>query len=131
MDTDRITTMIAANPDETLACAVAHYIAASLAVDPRDVGEAANQRKLKLAACQLGLFGYGRKGASDYKILGRKVGLDREILDRIMARAAPDKTITCRALWDLAAECGIMRAEAGNAADSLGLKISACQLGAF
>jgi hypothetical protein len=131
MDNRKIEEWIRINPQEgSLPCAVAHYIAAALGVPPKEVGDAATAIKVKLDLCQLGLFGYGRKGISEYKNLGRPVKVPEKTLTLIKA-AAKDGRIPCKELWAIAARTGIPRPEAGNAADSLGLKISPCQLGAF
>lgn len=131
MDTRKIEEMIRIYPEkDKLPCPVAHFIAASLKVDPETVGDVATILNVKLYQCQLGLFGYGRKGVSGYKILGRPVEVPDEVLEKIRA-AAKDGVIPCRQLWDIADEAGILRPEAGNTADSLGLKITPCQLGAF
>ena len=115
---------------DKLPCAAAHLIAVLAEKSPIDVGKAADDLKVELTYCQLGLFGYGRKGKSSYKILGRPVEIGKNILDKIQAESSEGKII-CPALWQIADESGISRAEAGNAADSLGLKIKGCQLGAF
>jgi hypothetical protein len=39
-----------------LPCAVAFQIARKLKVSPRQVGDAANRLKIKIASCQLGCF---------------------------------------------------------------------------
>ncbi len=131
MDIRKIEEMIGIYPEkETLPCAVAHYIAASLGIEPRDVGEAADALKVKLDQCQLGLFGYGRKGVSDYKILGRAVQVPGEVMEKIRA-ASKDGRVACRDLWEIARASKIPRAEIGNAADSIGIKITPCQLKAF
>ncbi len=129
--TQKIAEMIAVYPEKAaLPCPVAHYIAAYLGIDPLEVGKVATRNKIKLYQCQLGLFGYGRKGKTSYKIIGRKVETDEAVLDQIRSRAC-DGRIACLELWRIADECAINRAEAGNAADYLGLKITPCQLGAF
>ncbi len=131
MDTKKIEEMIRIYPEkDKLPCPVAHFIAASLKVDPEVVGDVATVLGVRLYQCQLGLFGYGRKGVSGYKILDRPVEVPDEVLEKIR-NAAKDGVITCRELWDIADENGVLRPEAGNAADSLGLKITPCQLGAF
>ena len=114
----------------TLPCAVAHFIAAFLKVTPLEVGKAATANGVRLYECQLGLFGYGRKGQSNHKITGRKVEIGQELLDLIKSSAS-DGRISCAGLWKIADDAGIVRCEAGNAADSLGVKITPCQLGAF
>ncbi len=127
----KIIEMIAINPMQgRLPCAVAHFIAALLKVDPAEVGKAATGMGVKLDQCQLGLFGYGRKGVSGYKIVGRKVEVDGSVMDAIRTSAHGGK-ISCARLWEIADLTGVTRAEAGNAADAAGIKISPCQLGAF
>jgi hypothetical protein len=127
----KIKEMIAIYPEKgKLPCAVAHYIAAYLGVTPLDVGKEATATGVRLYQCQLGLFGYGRKGQSAYKIVGRKVEVDREVLDLIKAGVFEGR-MSCTRLWEIADAAGVIRAEVGNAADSLGIKITPCQLGAF
>jgi len=128
----RIRDMIGINPSKgVLPCPVAHYIASSLGVSPKDVGDEATSMKVKLDLCQLGVFGYGRKNTkTGYKILGRHAASGPEGLLGVKA-AAKEGRIPCKDLWDIAASSGVTRPEAGNAADSLGIKVSPCQLGAF
>ncbi|HPI91919.1 MAG TPA: hypothetical protein PLT09_09320 [Deltaproteobacteria bacterium] len=131
MSFEKIKETIAVYPVKgKLPCSVAHFIAAYLKAEPLDVGKAANEAGVKLDQCQLGLFGYGRKGQSSYKIVGRKVEVKQDVIDLIRSGAKEGK-ISCARLWEIADSSGIMRAEAGNAADSLGLKVTPCQLGAF
>jgi hypothetical protein len=131
MAKETIQELMAIYPDTgRLPCAVAHYLAAYAGITPLEVGKAATQAGIKLDQCQVGLFGYGRKGKSAYKIVGRKVEVGPEVLDLITA-SVTDGRISCARLWEIAREAGVMRAEAGNAADSLGIKVTPCQLGAF
>jgi hypothetical protein len=131
MAKEPIQELMAIYPDKgRLPCAVAHYLAAYAGISPLEVGKAATQAGIKLDQCQLGLFGYGRKGKSAYKIVGRKVEVGPEVLDIITA-SLKDGRISCARLWEIAKQTGVMRAEAGNAADSLGVKVTPCQLGAF
>jgi hypothetical protein len=131
MPSEKIKEMIEIYPEKgMLPCAVAHYIAAYLTLDPIEVGRVATQTGTKLYQCQLGLFGYGRKGKSEYKITGRKVDVDQDVLDFIKSHVI-DGRISCAMLWKIADSKGIIRAEAGNVADALGIKVTPCQLGAF
>ncbi len=77
------------------------------------------QQGCGLIGCQLGLFGYGRKGKSEYKITGRKIENLDEIIDAIKNQAVDGK-IACALLWKIADDADIIRCEAGNAADALG-----------
>jgi hypothetical protein len=131
MSSEKIREMMAIYPEKgKLPCAVAHFIAAYLSIDPIEVGRVATQTGVRLYECQLGLFGYGRKGKSEYKITGRKVEVEKDVLDLIKAHVINGR-ISCARLWEIADSQGIIRAEAGNAADGLGIKVSPCQLGAF
>ena len=131
MDITKIKELIDMYPEKgNLPCPVAHFIAAYLNISPLEVGDAATKLNARLYQCQLGLFGYGRKGQTSYKIVGREVEVPDEVMERIKTTASDGK-ISCLDLWKIADESGIMRPEVGNAADSLGLKISPCQLGAF
>jgi len=131
MDITKIKELIDMYPEKgNLPCPVAHFIAAYLGISPLEVGRAATELGVNLYQCQIGLFGYGRKGLSSYKIVGKPVEVPEEVLERIKD-TAHDGRISCIELWKIADETGIMRPEIGNAADSLGLKISPCQLGAF
>ncbi len=131
MSSKKIQEMIDIYPEKgKLPCAVAHYIAAYLGIEPLDVGKEATAKGVRLYQCQLGLFGYGRKGQSAYKIVGRKVEVEKDVLALIRTGTAEGK-ISCARLWEIADSTGVIRAEVGNAADSLGIKITPCQLGAF
>jgi hypothetical protein len=113
-----------------LPCAAAQLITELADTSAADVGKFLNEKKISITYCQLGLFGYGRKGKSSYKITGRPVEVDASIIEKIKAKAANGR-ITCIELWNIADAEDISRAEIGNAADSLGIKIKSCQLGAF
>jgi hypothetical protein len=131
MDIKKIEELMAIYPEkDKIPCPVAHFFAAYLKVSPLEVGDALTQLGIRIYQCQLGLFGYGRKGQSGYKILGRKVEVPAEVLDLIRSKVFDGK-ISCMELWDIADNSSVYRPEAGNAADSLGIKIRPCQLGAF
>jgi len=132
MSIDKIKEMIDIYKEEKmLPCPVAHYIAAYLGIEPIEVGNAATELGVMLYQCQIGLFGYGRKGKSSYKITGRKVEVPEVVNEQIQAIAEKKGSISCKELWQIAEKNGINRAEAGNTADALKIKITPCQLGAF
>jgi len=129
---DRIKEMIKTNPEQgRIACAVVHYIAAYLSVPPIEVAKSINEMGLKIYQCQLGLFGYGRKGVSSYKVIGQKVEVPEAFNELLKREAEGEDRVSCEILWGIAEEIGITRFEAGNAADALGFKITPCQLGCF
>ena len=117
--------------NDKLPCAVAHYIAAGLGVSPRRVGEVASRPGgARITQCQLGLFGYAKKGTPAYKIIQPMEALPPALAQAIQT-AATDGRIACARLWKIAAQFDLSRREIGNAADALGLKVKPCQLGCF
>ena len=57
-------------------------------------------------------------------------GKEAEVVAELK-RIAVDGRIACKAALDIARRLGVDSREVGAAADVLGLKISACQLGCF
>jgi len=58
-----------AREGERLPCVTAHQIAASLGVSPIEVGTVANELGVRIWACQMGLFGYGKKPTPEYRLV--------------------------------------------------------------
>ncbi|MCD6571463.1 MAG: hypothetical protein J7L53_12240 [Deltaproteobacteria bacterium] len=135
MDIEKIKKMIDIYPEKgRLPCPVAHYIAVYLSIPPIEVGRVATKLGIGIYQCQLGLFGYGRKGISSYKVIGKKVEVPEKfkaIVEKKAMRQGGKAKISCIQLWQIADELGINRFEAGNAADAFGYKITPCQLGCF
>jgi len=51
--------------DGRIACAKALALAERLGVSPRLVGEALNEQKIKIVQCQLGCFGWHKRGGGE------------------------------------------------------------------
>ena len=111
-------------------CAVAHYIAAELNVPPLEVGKTADETGVRITMCQLGLFGYARKGSPAYRVRTPMENVPEELAQAIQA-ATTNGRVPCAALWTLADECGLSRQEVANAVEGLGIKVKPCQLGCF
>jgi len=110
-----------------LPCASAFKVARRLAVSPQQVGEVANELGIKISRCQLGLFGYGsNKGKSLEPAQEVEGELEARIRDRVVEGGLP-----CATAWDIAQELTMKRIDVANAAESLGIRITQCQLGCF
>jgi hypothetical protein len=116
--------------DGKLGCAEAHALAAEYGLEPLVVGQAADAAGVRVFRCQLGLFGYGPKSEGKHKIVQPMETVPRELADRLRSATGPEG-ISCRDVWQIAAEMGIARLEASGAVEALGLRVSTCQLGCF
>lgn len=110
-----------------ITCAAAHAIASKLGCSPRMVGKNIDLLEMRIAKCQLGLFGHGSvRGKAVAKSPAVAVELETAI------RAAMDgDRMTCRAAWDVAERLNLKRLDVACACEALEIKIGQCQLGAF
>lgn len=109
-----------------ITCAAAHRIAGECNVEPKEVGVTVDLLEVRIAGCQMGLYGYGTKG--------RIVEPAKEVspeLEAAIGKSLADGKLTCRASWNLAEQFGITRMEISAACETLKIKISSCQLGSF
>lgn len=116
--------------DGRLTCAMANRIARELEVEPIEVGDMATALGIQASHCQLGLFGHGPKGEGK----GRFVESGMEVSEELEARirdALRRGELPCLAAWEIASEFKLTRLDLGNAAETLGIPISPCQLGFF
>jgi hypothetical protein len=110
-----------------LSCPLAFKVARRLGVSPQQVGEVANELNVRISRCQLGLFGYGSDRGKSLEP-AQEVGeeLQARIRDRVIEEGLP-----CAMAWDIASELTMKRLDVANAAESLGIRITQCQLGCF
>jgi hypothetical protein len=109
-----------------VACAVAFQIAEELNVPPAEIGRALDLLEVKLAKCQLGLFGY----KPEKKIVAPQRPHDRD-LEAALRVAVMDGKLSCRRAWDIALQFNISKMAVSAACEALDIKIKPCQLGAF
>lgn len=121
----------AAARDGNLSCVEAHRIAAELDVSPIEVGKAVNRDSdLRFYRCQLGFFGYGSKAEGRSKIVQPAPFVPDEISAALNERAV-DGRISCLAIWEVAEAFEYPRLGMGNVVESMGLKVTPCQLACF
>ena len=117
--------------DGCLTCAAAFAAAQELRVSPAEIGRCADALRVRLARCQLGLFGFPGhcKGweAAGAEALPIPQGLE----DALCAARDRHGQLECSAVWCEADRFGVPRVQAGFVADRLGVPIRNCQLGAF
>lgn len=109
-----------------IACAVAHDIAQSLKVHPKEIGIAIDLQEGRIVKCQLGLFGYEPDG----KKVQPADSVDPNVQSAIKA-SLQDGRLSCSTAWKMAADHGMQRMAFSNVCEAMGIKIKPCQLGAF
>jgi hypothetical protein len=107
-------------------CAVAFEIAKELNVPPKEVGMTIDKLEIKLAKCQLGLFGYGPQK----RVVTPADQVSPELEDALRQSLVQGK-LPCKAAWDIAETFGLRKMEVSAACEALRIKISSCQLGTF
>lgn len=110
-----------------LPCAVAFDIAAHLDTTPAEVGVAMDLLEIRIVKCQMGLFGYRPRKS----ILKPPDRVPEALQEAIHESAAKEGRLSCKAAWDIAHRLKVGKMAVAAACETLGVKISACQLGAF
>lgn len=109
-----------------LPCAVAFNIARDLHVSPKEVGRVADLLEMRLAKCQLGLFGYH----PEKRIVKPAEHVSGDLEKAIRAKIENGK-LPCESAWGIAKNLTVPKMAISSACQALGIKISSCQLGAF
>jgi hypothetical protein len=109
-----------------ITCAAAHKIAGNLHISPVEVGVNIDLLEIRLSKCQLGLFGYEKQK----KIVKPTEHIDPK-LEKVIKESISDGRISCAACWDAADKAGCSKLDVSGACETLKVKISSCQLGAF
>lgn len=117
------------SPGNELSCGLAEKIAKELHVSLSEVGMTADLMGVKIKKCQLGLFGWGNKrnhGKDIYPV--ESVPLEIKLA---LEEVAEKGRVTCASVWAIADRLGVERRIISTACETLGLKITSCQLGTF
>lgn len=112
--------------DGELPCAVAFEIANQLNTAPAAVGACADEIKIRLVKCQLGLFGY----SPDKKIVKARPEVS-DTLRRAIGENLENGKLPCQRAFAIASDLGLRKMDISGACETLGIKIKPCQLGAF
>ncbi len=107
-------------------CAAAFGIAERLKVAPWQVGQAADLLDIKIAKCQLGLFGY-----QPQKSVVKPAEKVLEALRSAIEEQLSGGKLPCAAAWEIALRFNIKKMDVSSACETLGVKIKPCQLGSF
>jgi len=128
---DRLAESIRGQLDQEgrLSCVAAFQIAEGLELEPGDIGRAADTLRVKLNRCQLGLFGY-EFGGGRRKLVQAAAVVGAEMAQAIRYRLQGG-VLSCGDAWAIASALQISKLDIAAAAEAMGIKISACQLGAF
>ena len=109
-----------------IACAQVFSIASELGVSPSEAGKTVDLLKIRLVKCQLGLFGY----TPDKSIVKPAEKVSPELESTIRSRVA-DERLPCGQAWQIADDLNLTKLDVSCAAETLGIKVKPCQLGAF
>lgn len=112
--------------DGAISCAAAHKIAVDLGVPPEEIGVGIDLLELRIAKCQLGLYGYRPE-----KKVVKPAEAVSETLEGAIKESLLEGRLTCTAAWDIAKRLGIAKMDVSSACEALEIKMVSCQLGAF
>ncbi len=109
-----------------LPCAVAFQVAKKLKVDRGQVGEAANELKIRIVDCQLGCFQVEKATHEDLE----NIHVERKLAEEIEASRVEDY-LPCAVAFKVARKLNVTPRDVGDAATKQGTKLASCQLGCF
>ena len=112
--------------DGRIDCARVFEIASELGVSPAEAGKTVDLLNIRLAKCQLGLFGY----SPTKSIVKPADQVSAELESSVRSRLAEGR-LPCAAAWQIAEDLSLKKMDVSCAAEALGIKIKPCQLGAF
>jgi len=112
--------------DNTIPCPVAFRVATELNASTGEVGFTIDSLEYTITKCQLGLFGYGPE-----KKMVKPADSVSSALEDAIRKALINDRLPCAAAWGIAERLGLGKLSVSSACETLGIKISPCQLGAF
>ena len=112
--------------DGMISCAAAFKVVNDLNVAPAEVGFTIDSLETKIVRCQLGIFGYA-EGKKPLKPMDIVPGELKEAIESALL----DEKIPCKSAWEIADRFGLAKMKVASACETLKIKVSPCQLGAF
>ncbi|MBW2193284.1 MAG: hypothetical protein JRF27_05795, partial [Deltaproteobacteria bacterium] len=112
--------------DGRISCIAAFDVSGELNVLPSQVGFTADALDIRITKCQLGLFGYRPK-----KKKVRPAETVSGDLEDTLRDARVNDRLPCISAWEIAERNNVDKTEISAACETLNIKISTCQLGAF
>lgn len=109
-----------------ISCAVAFEVARICGTSPDKIGKNADLMELRLVKCQMGLFGYH----PEKKKVTPSSEPDESVRNEISAHLIDGK-LPCKSAWEIASRLNMRKMQISSVCETLGIKISNCQLGAF
>ena len=112
--------------NDGVSCENAHAIALRLEKPSQEAGVAMDLLNLRIARCQLGLFGYAPR---------KRIVKPAPSVDADLAAAVRDGLVNgrlpCKTAWAIADQRQCSRLSIAEVCEALDIKIADCQLGAF
>ena len=115
-----------ASTNGRITCRQAFAISDQTGKSPASVGTAIDAHQIKIYKCQLGLFGYPKSKKNIRPTANVPAAVQSEIENALTV-----DRLSCLMAWQIANDMRLSRISIAEACESLGIKISECQLGAF
>jgi len=112
--------------DGEISCAAAHKVASDLGESPAEIGFTLDFLEASIAKCQLGLFGYRPE-----KKIVKPAGTVPKTLENAIQEHLKNGRLSCESAWKIAGKLDLKRMAVASACETLEIKMSPCQLGAF
>lgn len=112
--------------DGKITCSAAFKISRDLNAPPARVGTVIDLLEVRIEKCQLGLFGY----RPTWRIVKPAESVSPQLAENIKGSLV-DNRLPCTLSWEIAKKLGLAKMDVSSACETLGIKISSCQLGSF
>lgn len=112
--------------EKGLDCVAAFKLARTASISPQEVGRSADLMEIPVVRCQLGLFGHHPE-----KRIVKPLAVIPTELRAAIERNLVDNRLPCSAAFRIAEGLHLAKMKVAAACETLKIKVSHCQLGAF